>query len=1228
MTCVKKKRKQFWLNRLESAIDELSELLEAPQAESLEGRTNQLLRKARNMLDDRDELQEQIRSLQYEAAQLRHENKRLSGEARDLRNSRSFRLGNFQVSLIKTPILKISEAIRNARSSVKREQATPEESPTHFVPPPNFADRKLNALSPPANLSQLRMLVVADEFTTEGLDSECEIYNVSPEFDVEDIDRFRPHMLFVESAWLGLEGRWQGKVSDAPSPELVRLVDVCRSMGIPTVFWNKEDPLHFLAFIETARLFDWVFTTDSDTIPSYVAALGHTRIGVMMFAVQMNIHNPFGQVIELDSLNETVSFAGSWYPHLAMRCRDFTSMFDAISSACNFRIYDRNARSDFRSTYPKRFLKHVVPAISYGETAILYRSSFAGVTLNTIKQSPTMFARRAIEVAACGTPVVSNFNLALRNLFGELMLVTDHSSRIFDFLVRHEAPASSARYYRKKLDAQLLERKIATQHTWASRLREMVSLLTDERDLNDEPVVNIVHQSEQSPGDFQRFVMLVASQVGVNVIAWSPWVTNDSKDVKQLSDSDLRKTPLDIFGDSYVAVLNDGDFYGQHYLSDLIRTLSEIPNMNGVGKTRCFMSVDGELLESSNGSEYESVASLPTRSSVFKASSVRCSVASLCRAEGSGQEIRSENLWSDGLGGYILNGARLKLPLDPGLAVPTDTGYDTADISRFLDDARKLIQDQQEHVIFDSKKLESLFREGSAVGKVSIEEKSGHVQLVARQSFGRHGKLISDTIPKTLMPEALYLDGPRQHACDWHVVEVNADHQAVARYPIYARRQLVLPEASVSTIGYKFEVVMRDTFVTYAKCIRSQGTTWPLILPGKERILIVVDRYPSTENLYANGFVHRRVLKYMELGVCVDVVCVTESESTYAYEYEGVVVHKCSADELRQTLKISEHRAIAVHFLNPLLWEAISDAAQRIPTTIWLHGSDVQMPSRRRFNYSTQEEYDSVLLQSRARISLWRDIFSEHRKYLKFVFVSQTFADETFADYGIDGGQINHRIINNPIDGNLFEFQEKPLGQRFKVLSIRPHASRVYANDLVGKAIELFSEDPIFSSFEFTLIGDGVLFDENFSKLIRFPNVNLRREFLSQSEIAQLHTDYGVFLCPSRSDTQGVSRDEAMSSGLVPITTSVGAIPELVSAEAGLVVEPESPESIAQALSYIGNNELAFRSMSRRSASSVRARAEALEVSIRELEVLGILPALHGDFVSTEALKLNLAVNG
>ncbi|MFC7646076.1 hypothetical protein ACFQX6_39925 [Streptosporangium lutulentum] len=80
----------------------------------------------------------------------------------------------------------------------------------------------------------------------------------------------RPELLFVESAWHGNQGRWRYQMTgnNAPKPELRALIDWCRAEGIPTIFWNKEDPPNFDFFIDTAKLFDHVFTCDGDMVPA------------------------------------------------------------------------------------------------------------------------------------------------------------------------------------------------------------------------------------------------------------------------------------------------------------------------------------------------------------------------------------------------------------------------------------------------------------------------------------------------------------------------------------------------------------------------------------------------------------------------------------------------------------------------------------------------------------------------------------------------------------------------------------------------------------------------------------------------------------------------------------------------------------------------------------------------------------------------------------------------
>ena len=66
-------------------------------------------------------------------------------------------------------------------------------------------------------------------------------------------------ILFVESAWNGYLDRWKFQIAAYPDyPErnndkLVRLIEKAKSKGIPTVFWNKEDSVHYIEVIIIAQ---------------------------------------------------------------------------------------------------------------------------------------------------------------------------------------------------------------------------------------------------------------------------------------------------------------------------------------------------------------------------------------------------------------------------------------------------------------------------------------------------------------------------------------------------------------------------------------------------------------------------------------------------------------------------------------------------------------------------------------------------------------------------------------------------------------------------------------------------------------------------------------------------------------------------------------------------------------------------------------------------------------
>jgi len=137
------------------------------------------------------------------------------------------------------------------------------------------------------------------------------------------------------------------------------------------------------------------------------------------------------------------------------------------------------------------------------------------------------------------------------------------------------------------------------------------------------------------------------------------------------------------------------------------------------------------------------------------------------------------------------------------------------------------------------------------------------------------------------------------------------------------------------------------------------------------------------------------------------------------------------------------------------------------------------------------------------------------------------------------------------------------------------------------------------------MIGDGKLFDETLEPLRKFANVTIERRFLTQGEIATLHGEYGIFLVPTRMDAQGVSRDEAMSSGLVPVTNAVAAITEFVDESCGILAPAEDHLALAQGIENLILNPDKFQQMSAAAAARVRRQSDASVVISAELKLIG-----------------------
>jgi glycosyltransferase involved in cell wall biosynthesis len=378
----------------------------------------------------------------------------------------------------------------------------------------------------------------------------------------------------------------------------------------------------------------------------------------------------------------------------------------------------------------------------------------------------------------------------------------------------------------------------------------------------------------------------------------------------------------------------------------------------------------------------------------------------------------------------------------------------------------------------------------------------------------------------------------------------------------------------------------------------------PEVLFGRGDYLLVTNRYPSYDDLYRNGFVHRRVVEYAKQGLRVDVFRMGKTERVLYDEFEGVDVISGGSAALEALLRSNSYQAILVHFMDQRMWQGIRPMLDRTRLLIWAHGAEIQAWHRREAHFGSAGQLAAAKADAEPRREFWRQLLQDLPEGSKLVFVSRHFAEEVMSDLDLRLPQERYSVIHNVIDTSLFEYREKSAEQRLRVLSIRPYTSRIYGNDLTVAAILALTEHPFFGELRFHLVGDGPLFEETVAPLRGLPNVQLDQRFLSQAEIAEMHGNYGVFLCPTRGDTQGVSRDEAMSSGLVPVTNRAGAIPEFVDSHSGILAEREDALGLASGIARLYADPQLFLELSAGAARRVRAQSGPDQTTALELALI------------------------
>ncbi|GAB3404059.1 glycosyltransferase family protein [Flindersiella endophytica] len=364
--------------------------------------------------------------------------------------------------------------------------------------------------------------------------------------------RIKPNLLLVETVprehpWSNLLRRRLG--------EAERLLDWFHKRGIPTVLWNTLGPGEAEAYDRIAQDFDHVFTVDPDSLPRYRALLGHDRLGVLKPAVQPRLHNP-------------ASVPGSRY-------------------------LDVLAISDLWNADLERVSRTAYKVFSFDDADV----------------PPTVLPREVLEFIASGTPVVSTEHPALAREFGESVVFAPPDERAG--LLRNLLGSA---HLRDRL-AHRAQRTVFEQHTYGHRVDAILQAIGSgglAAAHRSEPrpvsvvvptmrVAQVAHAIDQVARQRYQPLQLVLVLHGVDLSV-------DDVREQALSAGLESVVVLEVDGSqsfatawrrgvgaadgAVVARMDDGNLYGEHYLTDLVQAF-RYTDAGVVGKLAHYAHVQG-----------------------------------------------------------------------------------------------------------------------------------------------------------------------------------------------------------------------------------------------------------------------------------------------------------------------------------------------------------------------------------------------------------------------------------------------------------------------------------------------------------------------------------------------------------------------------------------------------------------------------------------------------------
>jgi len=384
----------------------------------------------------------------------------------------------------------------------------------------------------------------------------------------------------------------------------------CRRHGIPTVFWNKEDPAHFDDFVEVAGQFDVILTTAVESAELYRSKYAGKTVDVLPFAASMTLHNPIQNAGRLR--DGDIVFAGMYFRHkFEPRRRQIGYLLDgAVRSSMwtgsELVILSRFGGRNKNYRFPLKYQQYVKGSLPYPKMLSAYREYKVVLNANSVTNSETMLSRRVFEALASGAAVVSGECQALSRFFSRDVVPIAHSTEEAAAAI---APLINSTELRER-SVHIAQREIWARHTYENRARKLFATAglsaagstENDQGPGSQPDVTVLLVTNRPHFVGQAF-QLISRQVGVDIELlvgihgrdpqefWSESGLSPEHPLRsETSAGAVRHIETEFYPQSlvlgeclqnlleksrgdYIAKMDDDDFYGPCYLADAVNAL-------------------------------------------------------------------------------------------------------------------------------------------------------------------------------------------------------------------------------------------------------------------------------------------------------------------------------------------------------------------------------------------------------------------------------------------------------------------------------------------------------------------------------------------------------------------------------------------------------------------------------------------------------------------------------